>query len=805
MAPSGMFHRLTTMLVAALVVSACGGGGGDGGTPATPTTPSTPTTPTTPADPTAPVPPTTPADPATPVTPTPNTPPVPVIASPAATDTFRAGSTVTFSGTATDAEDGTLTGAQLGWYAELHHDTHTHPFVPLTEGGTGSAQIPVRGETSANIFYRFHFIATDRAGARTEVTRDIQPQTAQLTLVTVPPGLPVLLDGQPVTTPLAVTGVVGTERDLGAADQIVGGRRYVFAGWNDGGAATHVISTPVANTQYIATFTDAGPATNAPPTVTLASATPTGTVGAALRLTASPVDADGTVASVEFLSGSTVLGSATASPYIFDWTPATAGAYTLTARVTDNGGAVASSAALAVTIAPASVADTEAPTVALSAPANLASNLSGTLTLSASATDNVGVASVEFQIDGAAIGAADTEAPYSATLDSNAYVSGQHVLRARSRDAAGNVSPWASALVQFGGTRDLSAGFTKNEAWVTGLANATAMAQAPDGRIFIAQQGGALRVVKAGVLLATPFHTFANVDPNGERGLLGIAFHPDFATNGWVYTYHTTTQGGSHNRISRLTANGDVSAAGSETPLIDLPLLSSATNHNGGAIHFGVDRKLYVGVGDNAASARAPDLTQVFGKLLRFNDDGSIPTDNPFYATQAGQARAVWAYGLRNPYTFAVQPGTGRIHINDVGQDTWEEVNLGAPGANYGWPASEGTQNLVAGVTGPLFSYRHTATTPAGSGPGGFLTGFAIAGGAFYPASGGGFPASYAGNYFIADYVSRFVARIDLADGNGGAAYSFARVAGEPVDVMTGQDGALYVLTRSSVTRISAP
>ena len=207
-------------------------------------------------------------------------------------------------------------------------------------------------------------------------------------------------------------------------------------------------------------------------------------------------------------------------------------------------------------------------------------------------------------------------------------------------------------------------------------------------------------------------------------------------------------------------------------------------------------------MGENATPANSQDLNTVLGKLLRLNDDGSIPADNPFCNVPGQQNCAVWARGLRNPFTFAVQPGTGRIHINDVGFGTWEEVNLGAPGANYGWPASEGGDNITAGVTAPLFTYKHSAAVPAGSGPGGFFTGFAIVGGAFYAASGA-FPAGYRDNYYFADYVNKFIGRLDLSNGN--AAYAFASVAGSPVDVLAGIDGALYVLTRSAITRISAP
>jgi len=344
------------------------------------------------------------------------------------------------------------------------------------------------------------------------------------------------------------------------------------------------------------------------------------------------------------------------------------------------------------------------------------------------------------------------------------------------------------------------AGFTRDPAWVTGLAGAAALAQSPDGRFWIAQQGGALRVVKDGMLLGAPFVQLG-VDSSGERGLIGVALHPDFGLNGWVYVYYTTTEGGTHNRISRFTASGDLALPGSEIKLVELPMLSSATNHNGGGIHFGPDGKLYAGVGENANGANAQDLSNPLGKLLRFNADGTVPSDNPFFASTAGLARAIWAYGLRNPYTFAFEPLTGRLHINDVGQNTWEEIDLGGVGANYGWPGSEGPAGSGSGITAPLFAYRHTAATPAGSGPGGFFTGIAIAGGAFYPQAGP-FPAAYRGSYFFADFGSGVVGRYDSSNS---ASYAFASVPGNPVDMRVGIDGALYVLTRDSVVRISVP
>jgi glucose/arabinose dehydrogenase len=195
------------------------------------------------------------------------------------------------------------------------------------------------------------------------------------------------------------------------------------------------------------------------------------------------------------------------------------------------------------------------------------------------------------------------------------------------------------------------------------------MALAPDGRIFVCEQRGTLRVIKNGVLLPTPFLT-VTVDSAGERGLLGIAFDPNFVSNQLVYVYYTTPTP-AHNRVSRFIASGDVAIAGSETILMEMPNLSTATNHNAGAIHFGPDGNLYVALGDNANGNNAQSLSTRLGKLLRITSTGAIPTDNPFFNQTTGDNRSIWALGLRNPFTFAFQPGTGRMFINDVGLGTW--------------------------------------------------------------------------------------------------------------------------------------
>lgn len=328
----------------------------------------------------------------------------------------------------------------------------------------------------------------------------------------------------------------------------------------------------------------------------------------------------------------------------------------------------------------------------------------------------------------------------------------------------------------------LPAGFS--ETIVSGITSPTAMEIAPDGRIFVCEQGGRLRVIKNGVLLATPFLTL-NVDSAGERGLLGIAFDPGFATNNFLYVYYTVPIDPRHNRVSRFTASGDVAVAGSEEIILELDNLSTATIHNGGAIHFGPDGKLYVGVGENGNGTNSQTLANRLGKMLRINADGTIPTDNPFFNTATGANRSIWALGLRNPFTFAFQPGAGRMFINDVGQNAWEEINDGLAGSNYGWLFSEGP-TMDPRFRSPLFAYTH------GTGP---TTGCAITGGAFYNPLNVQFPSNFAGKYFFADLCSGWIRAFDPATST---AADFASGIANPVDLKVGADGSLYYLSTGS-------
>jgi len=339
----------------------------------------------------------------------------------------------------------------------------------------------------------------------------------------------------------------------------------------------------------------------------------------------------------------------------------------------------------------------------------------------------------------------------------------------------------------------LPANFTETLV-ANGLSNPTAMAFAPDGRLFVCQQGGQLRVIKNGALLATPFVTIP-VDSNGERGLLGVAFDPNFATNQFIYVYYTATTPAVHNRVSRFTAsiaNPDVAAAGSEVAILDLNNLSGATNHNGGSIHFGPDGKLYIAVGENANPANAQTLGNLLGKILRINSDGTIPGDNPttfpgIAGSPTGNNRLIWSVGLRNPFTFTFQPGVGRMFINDVGQNAFEEINDGIAGSNYGWSICEGNCTPPnANFRNPLFQYGH------GSSP---TTGCAITGGAFYNPTTVNFPSDYLGKYFYAEFCSGWIRRFDPATGT---ATAFATGIANPVDLVVTADGSLYYLARGA-------
>jgi len=316
----------------------------------------------------------------------------------------------------------------------------------------------------------------------------------------------------------------------------------------------------------------------------------------------------------------------------------------------------------------------------------------------------------------------------------------------------------------------------------------TSIAVAPDGRLFVTQKAsnnaGKVRVIKNGQLLSKPFLKLAT-DTSYSRGVLGITLDPDFSSNHYIYVFYTATSPTVHNRVSRFTASGDVAAAGSENVIIDLPPLGSSGGHYGGALRFGSDGKLYVGVGDDIKPGDAQVSSSLNGKILRLNSAGTIPSDNPFGNSP------VWALGVRQPYSLDVLSGTpSKMYINDVGEDSWEEIDEAVAGANYGWPTYEGfvatPDPALQNYQNPLLSYAHGTTAD---------TGCSITGGAFYDPATVRLPSQYQGKYFYADYCSGWIRIFDPASGTNNA---FASGLVKPVDIEVGDNGSLYYLSYGS-------
>lgn len=298
----------------------------------------------------------------------------------------------------------------------------------------------------------------------------------------------------------------------------------------------------------------------------------------------------------------------------------------------------------------------------------------------------------------------------------------------------------------------------------------------PDGRMVILEQGGRVRVTsRAGVLRSRPALTLPNICAGGERGLLGFTHDPRFATNGLVYVFYTRQApafpGGCVNRVSRFRMVRNTIDPASEKVLLD-KISSVNTNHNGGDLDFGKDGFLYVATGDAGADPRgnsggagendaAADRSLLNGKILRITRSGRPARDNPFLGTGTVRCarrgntpntptttcQEIFADGLRNPFRFAFDPNaTGtRFFINDVGQSTFEEVNLGIRGANYGWNSREGAcpqgqtppcAGPPAGITDPIVAYGRSSGTY-------------ITAGAFVPV--GSWPSLYDGGYLFAD------------------------------------------------------
>lgn len=260
-------------------------------------------------------------------------------------------------------------------------------------------------------------------------------------------------------------------------------------------------------------------------------------------------------------------------------------------------------------------------------------------------------------------------------------------------------------------------------AWVpvvSGLRQPVDLQHAGDGRLFVVEKPGVIRILRAGQLDPEPFLDLRDRVGSGssEQGLLGLAFHPRFAETGALFVNYT--DGAGDTVIARFTASGERADPASATVLLRIP--QPFANHNGGSMAFGPDAYLYIGTGDGGSAGdplgNGQSLNTLLGKLLRLDVDGgepyAIPADNPF----AGNGDAypeIWAFGLRNPWRFAFDHQTGDLYVGDVGQNQWEEIDVlpaGTPGgANFGWNVREGlhayADNGTSGFVDPVAEYGH--------------------------------------------------------------------------------------------------
>ena len=332
---------------------------------------------------------------------------------------------------------------------------------------------------------------------------------------------------------------------------------------------------------------------------------------------------------------------------------------------------------------------------------------------------------------------------------------------------------------------------------------------AGDPRLFIVEKGGTIRIVQDGALLPTPFLDLsAKVSTGGEQGLLGLAFDPQYGSNGRFVVHYTDVAGDTQVSWFRVSQDPNVADAASELTILraDQPF----ANHNGGQVLFGPDGYLYVMLGDGGSSGdpgnRAQSLADLLGSILRIQplEAGgySVPADNPF-ADTPGALPEIWSYGLRNPWRVDFDPATGDLYIADVGQGNWEEVDVSPAaggagrGVNFGWRIMEGPDCFgtsscdQTGLELPVVSYGHDR-------------GCSITGGFVY--RGSGIPALQ-GHYFYSDYCTGFVRSFRLEDGAAVDQYSWPSLQPGVGVLSFGRDatGELYLLGSNGVVYRIAP
>lgn len=318
-----------------------------------------------------------------------------------------------------------------------------------------------------------------------------------------------------------------------------------------------------------------------------------------------------------------------------------------------------------------------------------------------------------------------------------------------------------------GATDDVTLGF---ETVATGLSAPVFLTSPPgDARLFIVEQGGRVRIISNGTVLAEPFLDLrSRVSSGGERGLLSIAFHPQYATNGFFFVNFTDTRGDT--RVERFKVSSNANVADAATSTLILTVAQPFANHNGGLVSFGPDGYLYIGMGDGGSGGdpqgHGQNRNSLLGKLLRIDVDGTppyaVPSSNPFVGQSAVRSE-IWALGLRNPWRFAFDRQANQLYLTDVGQSAREEINVvGATqaGLNFGWVTMEGTACYAAascnqsGLTLPQVEYTHA-------------DGCSITGGFVY--RGSALP-EIAGRYFYTDYCGGWLRSFRFVNGAATAA-----------------------------------
>lgn len=351
-------------------------------------------------------------------------------------------------------------------------------------------------------------------------------------------------------------------------------------------------------------------------------------------------------------------------------------------------------------------------------------------------------------------------------------------------------------------SQNLPPGFVQTQL-VGGLTRPVAVVPAPDGDIYIGEQGGTILDYHDGALLPTPVLTL-NVFEMGETGLLGLALDPDFATNGYIYVSYTDpiSVAGVVNpyaRLSRFTVVDGVASPSSEVVYYQGNQIQNedgtggSYDHPGNEVKIGPDGKLWWSVGDNVPSiSNGQALSNIYGKILRFNLDGTVPSDNPFIDVP-GAVPYIYAYGLRNPWRFTFLPN-GKAMTEDTGSSYWEDLDTVQPGTNFGWPIKEGNCGSC-GYANPAYSYGHYPTDAAAS--------------AIAAYSGSTFPKAYDNVVFFAD-----VQRQDIEAVTFDPTYQtevsdtvFDDSAGSIADLEEGPNGDLYMASvfGGTISEISAP